>query len=235
MALYITRLKDRGKERDKMKILIATQTVYLNHDKTKVVEANSPEAAWLLVREGSPIEPTVAEFYGVSTREGVAISKVSRDADEEKAGMVTDGTNNATDKNYERMKAYREARESVKANTITGGNPLAGKQASIMAEAVANQATGNVGENYKNASDALAVGATGNVQSGEQQAESGIQSKAGESEDKPAAVNSKTKEIKAPGESAAQKEEGGDNTDATSKLLEELKEGGEFEETPDAK
>ena len=53
---------------------IAKKTYYLTADRSRAVGEDSPEAAYLLVREGSEIDPAQAEQY-----------KVALAADEEKA------------------------------------------------------------------------------------------------------------------------------------------------------
>lgn len=44
----------------------STKRLYLNADKTKVVEEGDPEAAWVLVGEGGQIPLEDAERYGLT-------------------------------------------------------------------------------------------------------------------------------------------------------------------------
>jgi hypothetical protein len=57
---------------------ISDKTLYLNADRTKVVEGdNNPEAAFLLVREGAALSQSDADQYGVKLQEVPAYDAVA--------------------------------------------------------------------------------------------------------------------------------------------------------------
>lgn len=56
---------------------ISSKTLYLNADRSKVVDEGSPDAAFLLVREGAYLEKTEAERYGVSGEEPQAYDAIA--------------------------------------------------------------------------------------------------------------------------------------------------------------
>jgi hypothetical protein len=52
-----------------MRTLIAGKTYWFTADKTEVVEDGDERARFLLARKGSPVDPTVAEMYGLETED----------------------------------------------------------------------------------------------------------------------------------------------------------------------
>lgn len=53
----------------------STRRLYLNRDKTGVVEEGDPEAAFLLVAEGGELPHEEAEKYGLTTKAAPAETK----------------------------------------------------------------------------------------------------------------------------------------------------------------
>ncbi len=210
-------------------IKVSKETWCLTDDKTKIVPENDPSAAWLLVRKGSPIAPEIAAHYKIETEDAEAFSKMPRDADDEKSGMVTKGTPPQVEQNYERMRITREVTKAVMDGVTTGENPGASKQARLIAEGIVNQQTGNTGENYQNPQNVLAISSTGNFpvntpEASGELAESATLLQSGAKTEN-ADANKRTKTIGAakdktdpetPGENA------GDDTGKTSQVLAEL-------------
>lgn len=120
-------------------IQVSTKRYYLTADRTRAVEQGDPDAAVLLVGQGSPIAPEVAAHYGIETESAVAMAKVPVDLEAERAAMVTVGTTKQTAANYDKMQLTRAVNEEVNEVVTRTGNPAAARQASMLAEGVVNQ------------------------------------------------------------------------------------------------
>ena len=81
MGLTIRRLKD---QEEKAMNLIADRRLYLTADRSRVVEEGEPEAAFLLVGEGSELESALAEQYGIVEKDG-RLELRAKDQPEEKS------------------------------------------------------------------------------------------------------------------------------------------------------
>jgi hypothetical protein len=65
----------------RIKMPIAAETLFLNADKTKTVDEDSPDAAYLLCREGCAISDEDVEKYGVKVQgEAENVSEAGNDA-----------------------------------------------------------------------------------------------------------------------------------------------------------
>ncbi len=126
----------REENADMKSVTLSKERVYVTADKTRAVKEGDPDAATLLVGKGGAIAPEVAEFYGIETYSGVAISRMPNDHAAERERMVTPGTGKETADNYEEMALRRSVRESVKGLVTTEGNRSAGRQGAMMAEAI---------------------------------------------------------------------------------------------------
>jgi hypothetical protein len=134
-GLTVTRLPAlREVNQEMARTLIATKTYWFNADRTEALPDGHADAAFLLVRKGSPVDPQVAEHYGIET-------EVSG------GDMLTPmpGANVQQEANRQRMEATRRITAEV-GNTISAAQDAAtGRQVAGMIEGrVAKEVGGSV-------------------------------------------------------------------------------------------
>ncbi len=138
-GVHITRL-GRGVTDMASNVTLSKERWYVTADKKRAVREGDPDAAYLLVGKDGAIAPEVAAHYGIETYTGQAVARVAQDREAERSRMVREGTSKETAVNYEEMAISRSIRESVNSSITKEDNRSAGRQASMMADAIIAEA-----------------------------------------------------------------------------------------------
>lgn len=125
-----------------VKVLIAMATYYLTADKTRAVKRGDPEATSLLVRKGGQIEPEAAEYYGIETEIGEAVSVVRNDISGVSQEDRLRGVGPEVKANYEIMETQRAVNADLRETLSRTGNAPASRQIEAIAQAKVNEAIG---------------------------------------------------------------------------------------------
>lgn len=91
------------------RVLIANKTYYFTSDYTRVVERGHPDAAFLCAREGTAVDPDVAERFSLDVRDGTATSVVAQST------PSAEGVSPEVAVGYHKMAATRAVNENMRA------------------------------------------------------------------------------------------------------------------------